>query len=184
MNLDHLMWKEDGWGYLPPTEEVFSALKDAIDISKAKSIFEIGFYAGHSTTYLANLAPEARIISCCPDHPRGRKYGTKLMDLFPDRVSVYCVPSPEVFMLTMTRKFDLCFLDGSHTYANALTDFMLCRELKIPYVLFDNTELKSVRTLLQHLEAYGSIKIVKEYTYESTFKGKEQTNGLTLVEIK
>ena len=182
MNLDHLMWEENGWGYLPPSEEVFSALSDAIEISQAKSIFEIGFYAGHSTTYLANLAPDAKIFSCCPDHPRGREYGQLLTDMFPN-VTVNCVPSPEVFMLTMGRKFDLCFLDGNHTYKNALTDFLLCRELKIPYVLFDNTELKDVRTLIQHMCAVESIEIVKEYTYQSDFKGKKQTNGLTLVKI-
>ena len=182
MNLDHLMWDEKGWGYLPPSEEVFTALRESIEISKAQSILEIGFYAGHSTTYLTNLAPEAKIISCCPDHPNGRKYGTYMMDNF-ENVTVHCVPSPEIFMLTMTHSFDLCFLDGKHDYVSALTDYLLCKELKIPYILFDNTELQTVRTLLQHLRAIERIEIVKEYTYQSDFKGKQQTNGLTLVKI-
>lgn len=182
MNLDHLMWEEDGWGYLPPSEEVFSALSESIEISKAESILEIGFYAGHSTTYLANLAPKAKIFSCCPDHPRGRQYGTIVSDMFPN-VTVSCVPSPDVFTLTMGRKYDLCFLDGNHNYTSALTDYILCRELRIPYVLFDNSELQTVRTLIQHLTAIESAKIVKEFTYQSTFKNKTQTNGLTLVKI-
>ena len=86
-------------------------------------------------------------------------------------------------MLTMTHSFDLCFLDGKHDYVSALTDYLLCKELQIPYILFDNTELKTVRTLLQHLRALDRIEIVKEYTYHSDFKGKQQTNGLTLIKI-
>lgn len=183
MNLDHLIWAEDGWGYLQPSEQVFSNLSKAIEVSNAKSILEIGFYVGHSTTYLANLAPDAEIFSCCPDHPRGRKYGTIISDLFPN-VTVNRVPSPDVFLLTMTKQFDLCFLDGNHTYAAALTDFMLCRELRIPYVLFDNTELTSVRTLIQHLRATDRLEIVDEFTYPADFKGKKATNQMTLVKIK
>jgi hypothetical protein len=182
MNLDHLMWAEDGWGYLPPSAEVFDNLSKAIEVSNAKSILEIGFYAGHSTTYLANLAPDATIFSCCPDHPRGREYGTIVSDLFPN-VTVNCVPSPEVFLLTMAKKFDLCFLDGNHSYISALTDFMLCRELRIPYVLFDNTELHTVRTLIQHLRATDRLELIDEFTYEANFKGKEATNQMTLVKI-
>ena len=71
-----------------------------------------------------------------------------MMDNF-ENVTVHCVPSPEIFMLTMTHSFDLCFLDGKHDYVSALTDYLLCKELQIPYILFDNTELKTVRTLLQ-----------------------------------
>jgi len=182
MKLDHLMWEEDGWGYLPPTTEVYHALRDSIKISKAESILEIGFYAGHSTTYLAELAPEATIFSCCPDHPRGRTYGQVISDIYPN-VTVACIPSPKVHILTVGRKYDLCFLDGNHTYENALTDYMLCRELNIPYILFDNTELDQIRQMLTLLKVWGRIQIVKEYTYESSFKGKIQNNGLTLVKV-
>lgn len=182
MNLDHLMWEQDGWGYLPPSDQVLAALSTSVEISNATNILEIGFYAGHSTTYLANVAPQAKIYSCCPDHPRGRTYSKVVMDLFPN-VRVELTPSPLIFPKLMGRKYDLCFLDGNHTYSAAITDFMMCRELRIPYILFDNSELNTVRSVISHLVDNGSIDIIKEFTYNSTFKERTQINGLTLVKL-
>ena len=69
MKTDHLMWKEDGWGYLPANKDVFHTFEWIRHHYKPTKILEIGFYAGHSTTYMAQIFKEAHITSCCPDHP-------------------------------------------------------------------------------------------------------------------
>ena len=82
MKTDHLMWKEDGWGYLPANKDVFHTFEWIRHHYKPTKILEIGFYAGHSTTYMAQIFKEAHITSCCPDHPRGRAYGEVVMNTF------------------------------------------------------------------------------------------------------
>lgn len=183
MDLDHLMWEEDGWGYLPPTEEVFNIMRDALEISGAKSLFEIGFYAGHSTTYWAELMPEgSEIISCCPAHPRGIKYSQILKDKYPN-VNVHLKPSPLVYMEVGHKEFDLGFIDGSHDTERTLTDFLLCSRMNIPYVLFDNAEWSGIREMINYLEANGHILLLKDYNYLSKFKGKHDSLKMTLVKI-
>lgn len=183
MDLDHLMWEEDGWGYLPSTEEVFNIMRDALEISEATRLFEIGFYAGHSTTYWAELMPEgSEITSCCPPHPRGIKYSQIVSDKYPN-VSVHLKPSPLVYMEVGHKEFDLGFIDGSHDTERALTDFLLCSRLNIPYVLFDNAEWAGIREMIQYLEANGHAQRIKDYNYLSEFKGRHSSLKMTLVKI-
>lgn len=181
MNLDHLMWNEDGWGYLPPSEEVFSAIKETLEITQAKSLFEIGFYAGHSTTYWAEImGRDARILSCCPDHPNGVKYGRVIMDKYP-YVQVKLRPSPQIFSEVVNEKFDLAFIDGSHNEIAPMIDTFLCNQLDIPYYLYDNAEYVHIQEFISELEREGHIEVLKNFSYQSNFKGKVATNQMTLV---
>ena len=185
MDLDHLMWEEDGWGYLPPTEEVFNIMRDALEISNNTFIRDRFLRRTLYNVLIRNscqrINPE--ITSCCPAHPRGIKYSQIVKDKYPN-VSVHLKPSPLVYMEVGHKEFDLGFIDGSHDTERALTDFLLCSRLNIPYVLFDNAEWSGIREMINYLEANGHIQHLKDYNYLSKFKGKKHDSlKMTLVKI-
>ena len=67
MNLDGLIYPQDGWGYMPPTEEIFNIFKDVKDICNPKIGLEIGFYLGHSTTYQLEIFKDMEtLVSISP----------------------------------------------------------------------------------------------------------------------
>ena len=184
MKLDHLMWDERGWGYLPPTDEIFTALKETINISQPTSLLEIGFYAGHSTTYWAELLDDnVDIISCYPDnHPRGEEFGPVIESLYPN-VKVMCKASPYIITEFRKRKFDLVYIDGNHSYGSAYYDTLAAIAVNADYILYDNTEVKEVRACVNDFYHTKYYDIVREFEYLSTFKGKEQINQMTLVRV-
>jgi predicted O-methyltransferase YrrM len=75
MNLDHLSFPDLGWGYMPATEEVFEAFRFVQSVYKPKSVLEIGFHIGHSTTYQLEIYSDARIVGVSPDNERIGKPG-------------------------------------------------------------------------------------------------------------
>ena len=180
MDLSHLMWDQDGWGYLPNTPEVFNILEETIRITEVKNLLEIGFYAGHSTSYWAELMPDSTILSCCPDHPRGREYGPVVMEKYPN-VEVRLVPSPEIYESIKDRSFDLAFIDGSHVTENVINDTVMCDRLDVPYRIYDNVEWEGIRELIYNLESIGDIEVIREFSYSCNFKGKVSRNQMTLV---
>lgn len=183
MKLDHLIWAENGWGYLPATDEIFTALQETIDIAQPTSLLEIGFYAGHSTTYWAELLDDVDIVSCYPDnHPRGDEFGPIVESLYPN-VKVICKASPEIVTEFPKRKFDLVYIDGNHTYANAYNDTLAALVVGAKFILYDNTELTEVRACVNKFVSCNYYKIEKEFEYLSTFKGIRQTNKMTLVRV-
>lgn len=183
MKLDHLMWDQGGWGYLPPSDEVFGMIDDVKHFVDPHSMLEIGFYAGHSTTYFAEKLPDCRIISCCPDHPRGAQYGPVVENLYPN-VTVHLVPSPDILDVVQGTFFDLVFVDGNHTKKSVIQDTNVAMKLKAPFILYDNTETKSVKDALTHLVNVGIMSLLKEWDYACTFKGVTKTNQLQLYVTK
>jgi predicted O-methyltransferase YrrM len=184
MRLDHLMWDENGWGYLPATDEIFTILQETIDIVDPRSLLEIGFYAGHSTTYWAEmLEKDIQIVSCYPDnHPRGDEFGPVIESLY-SNVKVICKASPEIVTEFSKRKFDLVYIDGNHAYSNAYNDTLAAFVVDADYIMYDNTELNEVRQCVNKFVSTGYYTIAKEFEYLSTFKGVSQTNRMTLVKV-
>lgn len=179
MNLDHLMWDENGWGYLPPSDEVFAMIDDVKTIINPKSMLEIGFYAGHSTTYFAEKMPDCKIASCCPYHPRGVEYGPIMEKLYPN-VSVYLTPSPTILYLLGGTRFDFIFIDGNHGTEDVQVDTEVSIKFKTPYMLYDNTELSSVQEGLTKFVEDGRIELLNEWNYTATFKDVTKVHGVQL----
>ena len=69
----HLDFNTDtGWGYLlnKRSVRVFDYVRAYCD---PQFVLEIGYYAGHSTSYMGEIFENAQIISCCPNHPKYRE---------------------------------------------------------------------------------------------------------------
>lgn len=177
MNLEHLMWAEDGWGYLPPSEEVFSIIQRVKSIVQPKTMLEIGFYAGHSTTYFAEFMPKCDIVSCSPPHPRGLKYGPIVEQKY-SNVRYIPTPSPDIYEEVNDYTFDLVFVDGNHTKENCMIDTNVAIKLGVEYILYDNCEQRQVRHAIE--EFNHTLEYVKGWTYESNFKNKINTNMMGL----
>jgi len=170
-NFEHLMWKEDGWGYLPANKHIFGALNHIREVVNPMSVLEIGFYAGHSTSYMAeHFHPDCKIISCCPDHPRGREYGEVVMEKYPN-VTVHLVPSPKILDRVRGEEFDLVFVDGNHDKQNVIDDTIVAFRLGAKYVLYDNTELPQVDMVVRIFEDEERLRFIKNYPYRTDFKG-------------
>lgn len=181
--MKHLEWPESGWGYMPANEETFGNLQDVLDIAQPKAILEIGFYAGHSTSYWAELTdPTVEIVSCCPDHHSGRKRGPIVENAYPN-VTVHLVPSPFVLTHLNGAIFDLTFIDGNHTYNNCYQDTLIALTVQSRYVLYDNVETAQVRQVIDEFIEMGYMEEVKQYTYFSNFKNDAKTLEQVLCKI-
>jgi predicted O-methyltransferase YrrM len=160
--------RASGWGFIPPTQEVFDILLDVKKISKAEKIMEIGFNAGHSSIYLLEIFPNAELHVIGPSPKHGNhnvirgKYG--------DRFKYYQMTT-EALKERWKDKFDLGFIDGHHSTELASIDLDYCiNDLKCDYILMDNTELKRVQKAIHAFN--NDLQLIKKYSYVNTWKGK------------
>ena len=160
--------RANGWGFIPPTQEVFDILLDVKKISKAEKIMEIGFNAGHSSIYLLEIFPNAELHVIGPSPKHGNhnvirgKYG--------DRFKYYQMTT-EALKERWKDKFDLGFIDGHHSTELASIDLDYCiNDLKCDYILMDNTELKRVQKAIHAFN--NDLQPIKKYSYVNTWKGK------------
>ena len=66
MNIEHLSFPDQGWGYMPATEEMFNVFRSCQERYHPKRVLEIGFHLGHSTTYQLEIYKDAELVSVSP----------------------------------------------------------------------------------------------------------------------
>ena len=174
----HLDWDTTtGWGYLPPTQEIENVVTYIRDEIKPKRMLEIGYYAGHSTSYFAHYLPDTEIVSCCPNHPKYRETYRGVEKAYPN-VKVVPVKSPEIYEFYPDESFDFVFIDGAHTKRNVILDTAVALVLDTRYVLYDNANQSGVingRTYFDH-----KLNFHKGWDYWSTHKGETKHNQIEL----
>lgn len=178
----HLDFRTDtGWGYLPPSEEIMEVMDFVATECKPKMLLEIGYYAGHSTSYLAHKMPDCQIISCCPNHPMFRKTCLDVEKAYPN-VKIIGNKSPEIFEYVCDWMFDLAFIDGSHHKMPVQMDIALCLTLGVKWILFDNADQREVQ---EGIAPYRDrMTKVKAWDYYGENKGKVRLNTITLFRVK
>lgn len=191
MNLDHLSFPDLGWGYMPATEEVFEAFRFVQSVYKPKSVLEIGFHIGHSTTYQLEIYSDARIVGVSPDNERIGKPGdiidpqvrrdmaVTLREKYINRFT--WLPGKTIDVkdrLIDEFVFDFALVDGNHAEPAALFDLEVCEELNIRNMLIDNWDQPQVKSAVNK---HGKYKIVKEFDYGQTFKGRYKLNQMGLL---
>lgn len=108
-----------------------------------KTVLEIGTYMGHSLLImlLANPELEATCIDIASDYSKpATDYLQKMFPL--SKINFICGNSLDV-LPTITQKFELFHIDGSHEYETTIKEFYLCYGLKKEYfmeVIFDDID--------------------------------------------
>lgn len=170
-----------GWGYLPATEEVFEAMRWVRDKINPRRMLEIGYYAGHSTSYWAHHLPDTNIISCCPNHPKFRSTSNTISRIYPN-VKVYPIKSPEIYdVIREWTDFDFCFIDGDHSADSVRQDIIVAVNKNIRYIMFDNCEKEQVH---YGIKWFGDrLYCLAEWKYNCSHKGGTRINKLKLYEV-
>jgi hypothetical protein len=117
---------------------------ETIQIVKPKRIFEIGFNMGHSSVMWLELSNRVEVHSCDVSRKDETIDAAAFLNEKYDRIDGRFTfnwrediddgkinPYPEGW-------FDLAFIDGAHDDENITKDIELCKQLKIPYLLFDD----------------------------------------------
>lgn len=175
-----------GWGWLPPNDQVFDAFRHVKNYVDPKQILEIGYYRGHSTSYLADIFPESRIVSSCPKHEKWKQSHRATQEFGKGRIEIIPVPSPAVIHYLPDchdkelGKFDFCFIDGSHMTYDVFSDIHVALRLEIPYIMFDNADQIGVQDAIGWYVAHGCLERMESFTYKGLSKGKYRDNDLTL----
>lgn len=198
MNTDHLPFPDEGWGYLPPTDEVFRAFQFARQLYKPKHVLEIGFHLGHSTTYQLEIFKNSTLVSVSPFIDRTGVHRGDFVDptlRWKMAIVMYkkykgrwvWIPGKSHIVRQEIdsyhdgkQPFDFALVDGGHTYEPASYDMQMCVDFGLKAFLLDNFELKPVRNAFND---NPRLKLRKRFFYEQTFKGKTRKNQLALIEI-
>ena len=109
---------------------------DAISLIDPKKILEIGFNRGASS--LAFLFTDIdEIISC--DSDGCNQNVIILKSIFKNRFNYAHCPSRDLLRNTAYYDyFDFAFIDGDHSYEYVHDDILICKNLRIGYLLFDD----------------------------------------------
>ena len=196
MKLDHLVWPKTGWGYMPPQEDIFTAFRYVQEHYTPKSIFEIGFHMGHSTTYQLEIMPQATMVTMGPlsepnmnrerpDPAMRKDQIDKMYKIYGDRLNggrfQHLQGKTQYIqngvLTEFTNRFDYALIDGYHLPWAVEMDSTLCEDLGIRTVLIDNWDQIGVRdTVLKHTE----YKVQKIFDYTQEWKGSVDHNQLAL----
>lgn len=195
MKLDHLQFPDKGWGYLPPTEDVFNVFRHCQYHYSPKSVLEIGFHIGHSTTYILETFTDLKyMISISPDNenigkgddridPQVRRDMAKfLSEHYRGKFEWIPGTTEQLFDKLHDYFFDFALVDGNHHEPKAMFDIKTCESLSIPYILIDNWERPDVRKAFEKAET--RYKLEKRFIYNQTFKGKTKDNNMALMHLK
>lgn len=170
MNLDHLTWPTEGWGYMPCQEDSLAGFRYVQDNIRPNRVLEIGFHVGHSTTYMLEIMPQAKVDSigvaeALFDIKRiARK---RISDVYGDRVKVEIRNSDHVKTL-FPNQYDFAFVDGGHSERRATLDIRNCIKMGIPYLLVDNCERADVCRACDKFD----LDLKQFFLYTSEWKGK------------
>lgn len=118
--LAELMTEQWGAARLPDLFEL-------LEVAKPKSVLEIGCFRGVSTEVWLLHCAQVVAVDPWPDHQVRREFLARCGH-YPglEMIEGY---SPAALATLVGRKFDLCYIDGDHSYAAVRKDIEACRPL-------------------------------------------------------
>jgi hypothetical protein len=191
MNLDHLPWPTDGWGYMPPTDQIMAAFNRAQELYQPKRVLEIGFLWGHSSTYQLETYKDADIVCIGPlEEPNMSKEQPpielrleqieKMKKKYGDRFTHIAGKTQYVqndVLENFTNWFDFALIDGYHKAWAVEFDSTMCQDLGIKHCLIDNWDQGEVRNTVLKYTDYRPVEVFK---YDQEWKGKNYVNEIAL----
>lgn len=179
--LKHLTWPWKGWGYMPPIKDVFEAFEYVEQAYQPRKILEIGYHAGHSTTYMLETFPNSTVVSYGVS-TQARKTMGNLMAHYEDRLVVNLKHSAEI--KHDSNQYDFCLIDGNHEYVNALADIKICIDKQIPHMLIDNCEHRSVTDACEDMFTNTNYNKVRSFSYFAQWNNIARFNRIDLWSVK
>ena len=192
MNLDHLSFPDIGWGYMPPTDEVFAAFEFCEKKFRPRSVLEIGYHLGHSTTYQLEIYKRAKVVSVSPyydntgsvedrvDQLERHEMAIRLENLYRNRWTWIPGKTYQIEDELKKKRFDFGLVDGLHSYDACSLDLQLFVDLNIRYFLVDNFEQGTVRKAVKDNK---DLRLKKVFNYSQTFKNKVKVNKMALLKL-
>jgi hypothetical protein len=194
MNFDHLIWPTDGWGYMPPQEDVFAPFHYIRDNYNPKNVLEIGFCWGHSTTYQLEIYKDASMVCVgpiaednlskeVPDSKQRQTQIDKMYQVYGDRFKHLAGRTHVVqydLLESYVDYFDVCLIDGYHKSWAVEVDSILCQDLNIPIILVDNWDQDEVQSTVKKFTDYETIEV---FTYNQTWKGTDYQNEMAICRL-
>lgn len=148
----------------------FSIAKEVISLLSPNRILEIGTRGGHSAL-LWLFYSQAEVITV--DLGLHKSYSTAMQILdshFEDQFialkgdSKYIFPRLESYI----GKIDMIFIDGDHSTRGVVNDITLAKELKIPYLLFDDMHFASVRKGIDLFLKNNEMQLIQQWNVDGS----------------
>ena len=164
-------------GYVVATELTCSIFTEILELTEAKSVFEIGFNYGHSAFTWLSLNDELKLASIdIGRYKHTHINATKLEEKFGDRFKFTAQNSRHAKPSDLVG-YDLFWIDGDHSNHGLSADLNLGNAAESKYILIDdycngikNTNLGVGRliTLVEHYLAKDDFPytFVKVYNYD------------------
>lgn len=131
-------------GHMLLTDRTTDVIKEILDITKAKKVFEIGFNAGHSSFGFMSLDEELHYHSIdIGKHGYTRDCAKKIESIFGDRFKFGVKDSNDVRPDSLV-DYDMVYIDGDHKFSSFRKDFQNCVDADIEYILIDDITLFGV----------------------------------------
>jgi len=132
-------------GYMVPQTRLIQFWYGVQKLTNFKSIAEIGFNAGHSSNLLLTLFPNLKVHSYdigLHDYTEPNAVLTK--ELYGDRFNFTKIDSLTMTVEDFPKDLDVVFVDGGHSVECAKNDLALCHQLKVPFIVLDDTDTDTV----------------------------------------
>lgn len=175
MNLDWLP-DDGGTGHMPASQEVIDFWKKVKEITNFKSLVEIGFNAGHSSSILLTLFDDISIQSYdIGQFDITHSNGKIVKEKFGDRFSLEITDSLKITTGEVNGA-DILFIDGGHDYPIVSGDIDLWQKSDIPYVIIDDLQHNGVKKAHGQLINNGQVEVVHKHYYTAVLPSWMRNN--------
>lgn len=148
---------------------VAPAFKEILEITKAKSVLELGFNVGGGALMFLSVNPELKYQSV--DIVENVKSVNYLRNKFKN-FSFLKANSGNLYHL-MIEEFDLVYVDGDHSEQGVLSDIEVAFKFNPKYILFDDVLHPSHRYIYNIITALyiSKLEVVKLYEFNQCWQG-------------
>lgn len=159
-------------GHMLLTDVTTDVLKEIIDMTQVKKVFEIGFNAGHSAFGFLSIDPDVHYHSIDIGRYRYTKdCADTIKSLFGERFKFGIKDSLTVTPDNLeSENYDMVYIDGDHRFASFRKDFQLCVDVGVEYILIDDITLfGSIREFVESLDGSDRhpYSVVKYFDFDN-----------------
>jgi len=148
--------------------------------TKFKSLFEIGFNAGHTSHLLLDMYGVNITSVDKVDTDYTLECSRLLKEKYVDKFNFLHSESNKINYKLYKNKFDLIFIDGCHEFNCVVNDILLASKMEIKYIVFDDTQFNTVTNAIHSFKNKIAFNKIIEFNYLDCLKNN---NKISLYEI-